>query len=300
MSITIDQAFITAYSGNVHHLSQQTKSRLREAVTLRPGQGEAVAFERLGKAEFTQKTSRHSPTPRANFAHTRRLAIMQTWGQGETVDKDDEALALITPQSEYVKGLLAAGERDFDRKVINAMNGNAAQGHDTGSITQVALPAAQKIAHGNAQMTVAKALQARRLLAKAQGWFNASPKDRYIMVGSDMVHSLFTESGEIRLTSGDYNQRRPLMEGEILWWLGMNWIEVDDSMLPADPLDTTKKLVYAWIKQAVGVGISQPLRTEVGVSPDNRFSTIIYHEHSLNAVRIEDEGVVEISCVLPA
>lgn len=296
MSITIDQAFVTAYKSNVYHVSQQMKSRLRDTVNVEPATGEAHAFERLGKATAEQKTTRHSATPQANMAHDRRLAIMSTWGQGETIDTDDKSLALITPESSYVKGLVACMERNFDQRVVNALGGNAASGHDTGSITQVALPTAQEIAHGGTGLTTAKVIQARTKLAKAQAWFRVPPREKFILVGSDMVEDIFTDSADARITSGDYNTKRPLMDGEIMWWMGMNWIEVDDDLLPVDPLDANSRLIYAWIKPALSVGVAKALTSNVGVSPDYRFSTKIYMEEVLGAVRVEDVGVVEISC----
>lgn len=296
MSQTIDIAFVTAFNDNVFHLSQQMESRLRNAVTVKPVVGESCNFERLGKAAFTQKLTRHSATPQADIPHTRRRANMATWGQGETIDKDDEVRALITPQSEYLISLVAAGKRDFDEKVILAMNGSAAEGHDGTTLT--ALPAAQKIAHGGAQLTLAKVIEARTILSKAQ----VGTRDRYLIVGSQQIKDILTESGESRITSSDYNNTKPLVEGGIMWFLGFNWIEVDDSLLPIDPLDsnptTGSRLIYAWNKRGVGVGIAKDLTPEIGIDTSLRFATRIYLEHVLGAVRIEDESVVQISCSL--
>lgn len=296
MSITIDQAFVTAYKSNVYHLSQQMTSRLRDAVFVEPAKGEAHAFDRLGKSTAKQRTSRHSATPQANITHDRRLAVMSTWEDGETIDNDDKAQALITPQSAYITSLLAGMERNFDSRVITALGGNASSGHDTGSITQVALPAAQKIAHGTAGLTLAKVISARTKLAKAQAWFRVAPKDKFILVGSDMVEDIFTASDVAQMASLDFQTRQPLMDGNIMWWMGMNWIEVDDALLPVDPLDSTSRLIYAWIKPALGVGVAKNLTAEVGIDPSLSFSTRIYVQEVLGAVRIEDVGVVEISC----
>lgn len=290
MSITIDVPFVTAFNDSVYQVKQQMESRLRGAVRIKPVTGEACTFERLGKTTFVEKTGRHTPTPQADVVHTRRWARMVTRNQGETIDNDDEASLLVTPKSDYITSLVAAGNRDFDQQIVNAMRGNAEEGHNGG--TQTALPAGQKIVHGSAGLTTAKVIQARTLLAP---FAQNSAEELFIVVGAQQFQDIITESNAARITSGDYNQARPLMAGKILWWLGFNWIEIDDSILPL----ATYRYCYAWNKKAVGVGIAKDLTPNVGQDAGMSFATRIMLEHKLGAVRIEDESVVEIECVVP-
>ena len=53
----------------------------------------------------------------------------------------------------------------------------------------------------------------------------------------------------------------------------------------------------AWSKRCVAYGSGMEPMTSIDRMPGKRMSVQVYARESIGAVRVEDEGVVEISCL---
>ncbi len=289
MSTEVNKAFVNKYRSNFIHLAQQKGARLRNFVRVNEGVvGKADHFDRLGSTAAQKMTSRHADTPLISTPHSRRKVVMEDYNWADLVDKADKIKMLSDPGSEYMTAGVWAMGRTIDDLILAAMTGNATSVSSTDATSSVALPSAQKIAHGSAGMTMAKLREARKILRAAD---IDQDEDLYLAISADKIDDLFAESGT-PIISVDYNEKKPLVEGSISYFMGFNLIHTE--RLGNDSNDNQQ--VMAWAKSGVGLSIGQNIETKISERPDKNYSMQVYAQMSLGASRIQDNHVVEIAC----
>ena len=284
MSTYIDTARVQAYKKNIILLSQQKGSRLASTVRT-DGEvvGKRVFFDRIGSTAAQQMTSRHADTPLMSTPHSRRSATMADYNWADLVDNVDKLKVLNDPTSSYSMNAMFAFGRTKDDVIIDALGGSAETGED-GSTSQ-ALPSAQQIANGSADMTLAKLIEAKKILDAAEVDENVP---RYLVMGSEQYEALLNIT---TVTSSDYNTVKALVKGEIDTYLGFKFIR-------SERLDVASNIrsCFAYAHTAVGLGLPQDIKVDIGPRRDKNNSTQVYVEMSLGAVRLEDVQVVQIDC----
>lgn len=284
MSTYIDTARVQAYKKNIMLLSQQKGSRLAPTVRV-DGEvvGKRVFFDRIGATAAQQMTSRHADTPLVSTPHSRRSAVMTDYNWADLVDNVDKLKVLNDPTSAYAQNAMYAFGRTKDDVIIDALGGTAETG-ETGSGSQ-ALPAGQKIVNGSADMTLAKLIEAKKILDAAEVDENV---ERFLVQGSEQFEALLNIT---TVTSSDYNSIKALVRGEIDTYLGFKFIR-------SERLDVASNIrsCFAYARTAVGMGLPQDIKVDIGPRRDKNNSTQVYVEMSLGAVRVEDEQVVQIDC----
>ena len=289
MSTEVNKAFVNKYRSNFIHLAQQKGSRLRNFVRVNEGVvGKADHHDRLGSTAAQKMTSRHADTPLISTPHSRRKVVMEDYNWADLVDKADKIKMLSDPGSEYMTAGVWAMGRTIDDLILTAMTGNATSVSSTDATSSVALPSAQKIAHGSAGMTMAKLREARKILRAADIDVD---EDLYLAISADKIDDLFAESGT-PIISVDYNEKKPLVEGSISYFMGFNLIHTE--RLGNDSNDNQQ--VMAWAKSGVGLSIGQNIETKISERPDKNYSMQVYAQMSLGATRIIDNHIVEIAC----
>ena len=289
MSTEVNKAFVNKYRSNFIHLAQQKGARLRNFVRVNEGVvGKADHFDRLGSTAAQKMTSRHADTPLISTPHSRRKVVMEDYNWADLVDKADKIKMLSDPGSEYMTAGVWAMGRTIDDLILAAMTGNATSVSSTDATSSVALPSAQKIAHGSAGMSMAKLREARKILRAADIDVD---EDLYLAISADKIDDLFAESGT-PIISVDYNEKKPLVEGAISYFMGFNLIHTE--RLGNDSNDNQQ--VMAWAKSGVGLSVGQNIETKISERPDKNYSMQVYAQMSLGATRIQDNHVVEIAC----
>lgn len=284
MSFTVDQAFSDQFDSNIQLLSQQFESRLAMATTMKRGLiGEMSSFELLDKTEAQDRPSRHADSPLVGTAHTKRWVVGKTKEWGELLDKDDEKAMLVSPGSSYARTGAAALNRAKDTSIITALRGTAKTGRD-GTGTQ-ALPAAQKIAVASAGLTLSKITEASEKLNAAE----FPETDRFWIHGSQQLTNLLNDS---TITSQDFNAVRLLMQGSIDTFMGFKWIRSERLVKVSND-----RFNLAFHRSAAGFGMWQDNSSRLQERADKSFSLYVYLWNKVGAVRVEDKGVVEISCL---
>ena len=129
------------------------------------------------------------------MVHSRRVATLSDYHWATMHDWTDGVRMLVDPKGSYTKAGAWAMGRAIDDLIIAAALGNATD--DAGS--SVALPAGQKIAEaGTAGMTLAKILEAKRILDAAE----VENEDRFFVLGSQQLEDLLNVT---EIKSADYN-----------------------------------------------------------------------------------------------
>ena len=294
MSVTVPQWMVQQFSTNVHYLAEQKMSKLRDTVQDEPDMtGEAKACERLGTTQDApdQITTRHGDTPVGNTEHSRRWIFPGDYEvPADLIDNADKLKLLIDPQSGYTIRHAGVMARGIDDAVVAALGGSAAEGKygPNAQASLIALPSAQKIAHGSTGLTIAKLIAAQEQFDEDSvddfwtRYFVATPKQRSNLLEDD------------KLTSNDYNTVKALVRGEIDSFMGFQFKWVPSARLPT--IASNIRGCYAYVQPAIRFGMAQPPTTSADKRPDKRNSTQIYTWGSWGAVRIEDKLVIEVAC----
>jgi len=283
MSVEVTTAFVQQYSANVHMLSQQKGSLLRDAVRVESMQGKNAFFDQVGKATAQKRTTRHADTPQIDTPHARRRVSLVDYEYADLIDEQDKVRMLIDPTSAYAQAAAFALGRAMDDEIISAALGTAFTG-ETGS-TSTALPAGQQIADGSADLTVAKLRTAKKTLDLA----SVDPSiPRYIAVGPDQIEALL---GDTNVTSSDFNTVKALVQGEVNQFMGFNFITTNRLSKSGNI-----RSCFAWAEDGLALAIGKDVMARIDERSDKGYATQVYYCMSIGATRMEEEKVVQIDC----
>lgn len=295
MSFQITEAFVNQYNANFYELGQQLSSRFRPYVMEEAGiNGQSKSVERVGKAEAYDITSRHADTKYVEVPHSRRWIDLQDKGWAELVDELDKIRLLADPTSVYPRLGVQALNRAMDDIIYAASRGSARTNSGT-----TALPSGQKIAEGGTGLTLAKLLTTKELLDSAEvangdaeagmeATGQAMISDRVIVCSAKQLTNLY---GTTEIKSIDYNNVKALANGAVDTFLGFKFIRSERLAKSG-----TTRFAMAWCKPCVAVGIGQDVVSSLDKMPSKNLAVQVYARMAIGAVRIEDEGVVEIGC----
>ena len=294
MSSLVTAAMVQQFGSNFHVLGQQMVSRMEGLVRVERGiVGQSKTVERIGKTEAYDIVSRHSDTQYVNTPHSRRWIDLGDKGWADLVDELDKIKMLADPTSPYARMGVAALNRKKDAIIYAAARGTAR----TGSGTQV-LPSAQKIAASSSGFTLAKLLAAKEILdanevdAEETGMSvdGQTMSQRLVVTNTAGISDLLNTT---EIKSADYNTVQALAHGKVNDFLGFKFIRYEG--LAAS---STTRYGLAFGRNSVALGIGADIVSSIDVLPGKNMSVQVYARMSLGAVRVEDEGVVEIAFVV--
>ena len=291
MSTQVTTAFVEQYRNNVELLVQQRGSLLRDAVNTDGSVvGKTKFTEQIGSAEARVRTSRHSDSPLLDTPHARRAYSLSDYEWGDLIDKQDKVRMLIDPTSTYAQAAAFAMGRAMDDVIIAAATGDSKTGVD--GTTTTSLPSSQKIAVGysdisgstDAGLTLGKLRRTREIFAT-----NSVPEDeeKIMVISPSALHSLLIQK---EVTSGDFNNIRALVQGEVDFFMGFRFIVSNRLALSGN-----NRTCFAFSRSGLELGIGQDVMARIEERPDKSFSTYVYYCMSIGATRLEEEKVVEIT-----
>lgn len=285
MALTITEAFVQQYKGNVIHLSQQKASRLAGSVRTESITGKRHFFERLAKTAAVKRTTRHGDTPLVMSVHSRRAVSLVDYEWADLVDQADKIRLLINPQSEYAMNAAKALERAKDDEIIAAFGGSAWSG-ETGGTEVVFDTSNQEIVVGAASMTLAKLLEAKEMLDAA----DVDPDEpRYIVLSPQEMTALLNTT---EVKSADYNSVKALVQGQLNSFMGFEFILSNRLGVASDG----DRYCYAWARSGMALAMGQDIVTRITERDDKSYSTQVFVSGTFGATRVEDEKVVRIIC----
>ena len=280
MAVTIQKAFVQQFESNVLYLAKQMEGRLRNTVRNVSVTGEKHNFERLGHVEAVEKTTRHTNTPILEVPHSRRVVTMRDWQWGDLIDDEDTLRMLVDPKSSYVQIGAGAMNRKWDSLIIDAALGTSTDG-DAASGT---FPAGNTIAHGSAGLTIAKLLEAKKMLDSKE----VPDNDRCIIVTAKQMEDLL---GTTQVTSSDFNTVKALVSGSFNSFMGFTFIRSEQLAVAS-----SVRSVIAYQKDAIGLAVGRDVETKIAERADKSFAHHVYLRFSAACTRIDEDRVVEIEC----
>ena len=302
MAQTVDVSFVPALQDTIVNRFAEDPEMVRSRVRVRQITGKTDKWERLGGVELTQVTTRHAATPHTPMTHSARLAILSDFAGSELLDQLDQVKMMIDPKNDYTRNLVQAWRRRIARSIVAAIDGNATSVDNNDARTSVALPASQSIANGGTGFTMAKWRQGNRILDNA----GVPRQDRTLFCSAFAIEDLLADS---QVTSKDYSDLAAIMNGTIAQgarFMGASVIMISDAIPDAtavltggtiDPiLPKTGNIrsCYLFHHDAVGLSLAKDVTAEVDRRADLMNSWQVLVQGSLGAVRILDEGCVEV------
>lgn len=292
MTDTVGIAHVQGFRNGFYSLSQQRQSRFEKYVrTDGDIRGKWVWFQRLGAIEMVERTSRHQDTNIIENPHSRRGCALKDYEAGALLDPQDLHRMIDDPMNNYVQNAVWASKRNIDSVILRAVNGTAVSADEDDAQTSNALPSAQKVAAGGTGMTLTKLRQARKILHLSEAM---TPEDEMLLPCAVSPEEMDDLLGITEFKSIDYSDNKAVMMGRVARGMGFEFIETN--RLQTDSAGA--RLCLAWKPSAIGMRM--PDGSEGKQSIDKRSdkgnSLQALNQQSLGAVRIEDEGVVEIAC----
>jgi hypothetical protein len=289
MSFTVTENMVQQFGTNFRILGQQKQARLLPFCQIEGNiTGTSKSVERLGKADAYDLTSRHADTQYVQVPHSRRWLDLADKAWAELVDEMDKIKMLADPTSPYVGLAVAALNRAKDDAIIAAARGSARS-----NSASIALPAGQKIAEGGTGLTLAKLLATKEILDAAEVDVELDPDGQgmpqRVLVCTTKQISALLNTTEIK--SADYNTVKALAQGQVDTFLGFKFVRTERL-----PKVGTTRFCLAWSRGCVAFGTGMDIVSSIDPLPGKNYSVQVYARESIGAVRVEDEGVVEIGC----
>lgn len=277
MAIGLSNAFVTLFDAEVKQ-AYQGKAMLVGAVRARRGvEGSIVKFPKVGRGTATLRVPQTDVTP-INASFSQVTLTLQDWNAAEYSDIFSQAKVNFDERQELVQVVANAVGRRQDQMIIDALVNSG-----------TSLTVANSIGGSNTNLNMAKLRDAKRLLDKS----NVPPEGRHIVIHANSLANLLSETA---VTSSDFNSVKALVQGELNTFLGFTFHVLGDRTEGGLPIDgSSDRKVFAFHQQAVGYGEGIAMRTEINYIPE-KTSWLVNEVFSANAVAIDAEGIVQITC----
>jgi Phage capsid protein len=296
MSQEIGTAHVAEYTRGVEMVAQQMSERIRAAVRTETQHSKKQAFDQVGVVAARKRSSRHQDTIRVDVPHKRRWVTLEDWEISDLVDHQDTVRTLNDPTNTYVQTFGAALSRAIDTTILSAALGTAAT-DETGA-TSVPFLAGNIVAAGGTSFTLAKLLEASRLLKKGTG-VDTRLMDLHV-AWTSFQEKDFINAAEVK--SIDYNTQKVLVAGGVDSFLAFTFHRMEDW---TDELGNLNRIVpwaaatrscVAWVKDGLLFSSGEEIRGRIDPRVDKGYSMQVYAAQSIGATRMQEAKVVQIDC----
>jgi Tfp pilus assembly protein PilV len=245
MSINLSAVAVTEFDSMVKH-AYQGMGLLKNAVTVRNNVvGDTYKFRKMGKGTANQKTTAADVDP-MDVGHSMITATLANWNAPEYTDIFDAAEVNFDEKQELANTIAGALGRRCDQLVIDAMDAST--------------PDTTTIAHGSANLTMAKVIDAQVEL-RDQGVPNS---ELFAVIEAGGLGGLLSDE---KATSGDYQAIKALVSGEINSLCGFQFIVIETRS--EGGLTEASNVVDSWFFQrpAIGLAVGIDMKTEINYVP---------------------------------
>ena len=147
------------------------------------------------------------------------------------------------------------------------------------------MPSANQIAHGSADLTIAKLLAAKKQLDINE----VDPSiPRYMAVSPDQIEALL---GTTQVTSADFNTVKALASGQVDSFMGFRFI-VSNRLAKTGDIRTC----FAWAEDGIKLAIGKDVMAKIDERADKSYSTQVYYCMTMGVTRMEEAKVIQVEC----
>lgn len=287
------------FNDNLSHEFQQDGSRLYNVVSKESVRGARNYFDKIGVFSSQKKTSRLQDLIPEEETYERRLLTFEMFFASAAPDINDLMDMVANPTSDILKAMAKTLGRQMDAIILNAIAGTASV-QTNNSVSNVALPNSQKIAvndivfdigesAGDKGLTPGKLMKARKLLMERY-----APEDLVVIAPAGQIMNI---AAYARGSSADFISVRPLeapsVQSALQGYLGLQFVQYEETGVDAN-LD---ERVFVISRSALKLGERQPITTKIApLTSKVGFPEVLHSYFDAGAVRMYEEGVVEIAC----
>jgi hypothetical protein len=279
----ISNSFYTQFSRDVYMLARQKASIYLPHVDLiftdkKPGERQVI--HRLGEIAATKVEDRYEELAANTLPATARSCVIDKYHAHVTLDDIDDMKMIFDPSGKYVEALSAALGKKIDEVIRTALTGSA--DNKTGS-SSTAFDSNQVVDSSSA-ITLPKLVEVRKLFNNA---FVMPNEDIAFFVEGVGYTDIMGLDQVIRI---DYNANKPLVEGSLGRYLGMNFMY--DVNMPLYTTNTNQGIAFT--KKGLAVALPQNIQISIDRIPERRNAILIQASFVMGAVRVEENQVVII------
>lgn len=286
MSYTLDQININAFNAMKHHLASQTKSKLKGLFSEEIVKGEKVFFDRIGTFNVNPLGGVGQAISLQDAAMSRRMCTVAPFANATIIGDHEKAKLIVDPTNDITRKIIEAHARNYDDVLFSAMLGTAATGKD-GSGSAAFDTTNNQIAHGSAGVTLAKLLQAQKILKKAD--VDMDNEDVYLIYGPDAEEDILAITN---FTSRDFQVDPVLGTKAMPSFRGMKL--VFSNRIPEHTAGSVLRVLVC-SSRALKVAKYADLSVNVAQRVDIEDQPLqIYTKSSVGAVRMEESLIVDV------
>lgn len=276
---TLTNAMYTQFKNDVYMLARQQNSIYLprvDVVQVGGKPGERVVFQRLGEIAVNEVTDRYQELEAATLPHSARSLTLRHYHTHVTIDTLDDMRMVYDPSGPYVQAMAAAIGKKMDDIIRAALIGNA--DNKDGTSTTAATAATDL---GTA-ITIDELVGIRKDFNQA-----------FVMPG-EPITIMLDQYGYVdimqlnNVISQDYNNRKPLVDGTIGQFLGMDFVY--DVNMPLYAVADAQLIGFT--RRALKVALPMDIKVSMDRIPERRNSMLLQAEFVMGAVRMEENQVV--------
>ena len=281
MSDSITSTFKHSYEMSFHHLAQQKRSRLRNAVKNYSVEGDAIYVSQISATAAHEVTAAHQTTVNTDMTTVVRKIGLRRYVHSPLIDNFDLQKTIVSMESPYVQNAVMAMNRTIDDLIIQAATDVAITGRNGTGTTAID---SNMVVTASSGLTVAKLREVSKTLNEQE---NDPDLKRYMAISSSGLDKLLSQT---EITSSDYNVVKALVQGEVNSFMGFEFIRSERL-----ESDSGAKVYLAWCEDSLGLGIGKDINVSIDKRPDLNNDTQIFVEFFIGASRIREKGVVKIN-----
>lgn len=280
MAVQISNAFVTLFDSEVKQ-AYQGQRLLAGTTRERTGiEGSTVKFPKIGKGSATVRVPQTDVTP-LNVSYSQVTATMEDYIAAEYSDIFNQQKVNFNERQELVQVVSGAIARRMDQVLLDALTASSPS-------TTVAKTVVSSGSASSSNLNIGKLRAAKKGLDAK----NVPADGRTILVHANNLSALL---GETEVQSSDFNTVKALVTGEVDTFLGFKFITFGDRDEGGLALSTHDRTLYAFHRDAVGLGIGMNQTSRVDYIAE-KTSFLVASMFSAGAVAIDNDGIVQITC----
>lgn len=291
-SYSVPEAHVYMFTDNVRNVITRNGGLLYPYVTHGSYSGERVQVVMfIGPVEFIERDTPYSDTKLTELEHTSRWINGREFDVAVLIDRLNTLKMIFDPTNPYVDRFRQAHERKRDTIIMDSFFASVKTGKDaSGTATY---KAANTIADGGTGFTVAKLRSLRKLMKKRN--LDLRTVKPLIVINAEAVDDLLSET---QVTSSDYAAVKALVDGEVSYFMGFQFINFEDYNAVGIPF--TSGIIRhspAFIPDGMHYGAWQDLVITISNRPDKNNIKQIHGTFTAGAVRLEEDKVFAVDWV---
>jgi hypothetical protein len=278
-------AYIEQYETGIILTTQQKKSKLLPFLEVGTQDAKTQHYSLMGSGTLTTNAAKGATTVFAGGTVSSRSLTLTRLTYADLIARDDIIkLGNMKPDANVIESAARKFGQKVDSLILSALTGNAVA--DTGN---VALPAGNTIAVDYEVASTNTALTMAKIRAAVQKFDEADvdENDRIAVVAPGALQSLLKDS---TVTSADFNNIKPLVDGSLTHWMGMTWIKSNQVAVSSN-IHSNVFFQKSALKSAWGVGDGVGMTTTINQSGLYNTDYSIIVDGYFGALRLEEVPV---------